>query len=431
MTILDAWPDLVDARTGIIREVAELRIDDDDPPFVHYLSTSSNTEAFGLLPNFGNNGGVGTSARSALAKALGEGVERYCSAFFDVDDFVWSSFADLRSAATAPESFALYSGEQYATADFPWRPFDRDAPVAWTRGRSLVTGEELLVPAAFVHVPFHYLSDRPDTPITQPISTGLACGAGFRAAASSALCEVIERDAFTLMWQAGLTRPRIRQSTLPAVIRDLVDRYRSVQLTVHLVDLTTDVGCPTVMSIAEGDADTSPALAVANASHPNPVLAARKSLEELAHTRKFAAQVMDYQPALPVDVAGGHPEVDGQRAHLRFYCDQPSKTFAAFSFSGPECRDLTEIGTVADDLDALVAAVAATGEDVIAVDLTTPDVAEIGLSVVRVVVPGFHPLQMGHGNRCLGGRRLANHPSSVGGGRFELPHDNPYPHPFP
>ena len=75
---------------------------------------------------------------------------------------------------------------------------------------------------------------------------------------------------------------------------------------------------------------------------------------------------------------------------------------------------------MADDLDALVTAVAATGEDVIAVDLTTPDVAEIGLSVVRVVVPGFHPLQMGHGNRCLGGRRLANHPSSVGGATVRI-----------
>ena len=431
MTILDAWPDLVDSRTGIIREVAELRIDDDDPPFVHYLSTSSNTEAFGLLPNFGNNGGVGTNARTALAKALGEAVERYCSAFFDVDDLLWSSFSALTRPAVAPDSFALYSDQQYRSPGFPWRRFDPDAPVAWTLGRSLVSGEDVLIPAAFVHVPFHYRSDRPDTPITQPISTGLACGSGFRSAALSALCEVVERDAFTLMWQAGLTRARIRPATLPPSVQDLVDRYRAVELTVHLVDLTTDVGCPTVMSIAEGDADSSPALAVANASHPDPVVAARKSLEELAHTRKFAAQVMDYLPALPVDVVGGHPEVDGQRRPPALLLRSTEQGFAAFAFSGPESVDLEEIGTVADDLDSLVAAVAATGEEVVAVDLTTPDVAEIGLSVVRVVVPGFHPLQMGHGNRCLGGRRLAAYPSSVGGARFELPQDNPYPHPFP
>lgn len=431
-SILDLWDDLVDRRTGIVREISELRIDDDDPPFVHYLSYACDTEAFGFLPNFGNNGGVGASAPAAIAKALGEAVERYCAAMFAYDDLTWSSHRELREPATAPDTFALYRSSQYETAGFPWQRFEADSRVAWVRGRSLVSGEPVLVPACFVHVPYHYQRDRGDTPISQPISTGLACGSSWADATLSALCEVVERDAFTIMWQARQQLPRISVDGLPEQLQELVSRYHSVGLQVHLVDLTTDVACPTVLSVAEGFSPASPAVAVAAASHPDAVVAARKSLEELAHTRKFAAQVMNFLPPVPVDVAGGHPAVDGQRAHLRFYCPQDAKPAASFAWTSEAEVALDDLRTTPHrSLDELVAQVAATGEDVVVCDLTSPDVAELGLSVVRVVVPGFHPLQMGHANRCLGGHRLAALPVARGAVDWSPDHDNPYPHPFP
>jgi ribosomal protein S12 methylthiotransferase accessory factor len=66
------------------------------------------------------------------------------------------------------------------------------------------------------------------------------------------------------------------------------------------------------------------------------------------------------------------------------------------------------------------------------VDLTTPDIEELGLRVVRVVVPGAHPLYMGHINRALGVRRLYEVPQRLGyPGLVPGDADNPYPHPFP
>ncbi|WP_436760454.1 YcaO-like family protein [Streptosporangium sp. V21-05] len=422
MDLLDAWTDLVDPRTGIVREITELRIDDDDPRFVHYLSEACSTEAMGFLKNFGNNGGAATDRRRALAKAIGEAVERYCSACFSYDDLLVSAYDDLDNPATPPGTYALYRPEQYAIPGFPWRPFTSATRVAWTRGRSLVTGEEILLPASFVYVPYHY---RAETPIAQPISTGLACGSSVQEATVSALCEVVERDAFTLMWQGRLSRPRIRLDRLPDSLTDLVRRFEEVGLTVHMVDIGTDVGCPSIMTIAEGFTRTSPALAFAAASHPDAEVACRKSLEELAHTRKFSVQVMDYLPPVPVDVESGHPAVDGQRAHLRYYCPQESKEYARFSWDSSQETDLDLSGDRDLSLRALVAGVAATGEDVIACDLTTPDVAELGLSVVRVVVPGLHPLHMGHSNRATGGWRLTSLPGWSPG------EDNPHPHPFP
>lgn len=429
--ILALWGDLVDPRTGIVAEVKQLLVDDDEPRFVHYLSRAAHTEAFGYLDNFGNNGGVGMNADTAIAKALGEAVERYCGAMFDYDDLQWASYAELGAPATPPHAFALYSDEQYAEPDFTWRRFTEQSTVAWVPGRSLVSGGEVLIPATFVYVPFHYFQrSRGDTPIAQPISTGLACGTSIEDATRSALCEVIERDAFTLTWQTGASRRRVASGGLPDDVEDAVDRFGTAGIAVHLMDIGRDVACPTILSVAEGFAHGSPALAVAAATHPDAATAARKSMEELAHTRKFAAQVMDYLPPVPVDIPGGHPSVDNQRAHLRFYCPQDSKQAAGFLWAAEDECDLDEIPAPRDlSLAALVEQVAATGEDVIAVDLTTPDIADLGLSVVRVVVPGFHPLHMGHANRALGGRRfaeaIAEHP------RWQAFPDNPYPHPFP
>jgi ribosomal protein S12 methylthiotransferase accessory factor len=70
--------------------------------------------------------------------------------------------------------------------------------------------------------------------------------------------------------------------------------------------------------------------------------------------------------------------------------------------------------------------------EAIACDLTTPDVARLGLRSVRVVVPGLHPLFMGHRNRALGGSRLYDVPARLGErGLAPGESDNPFPHPFP
>ena len=434
--LLGLWDDLVDPKVGVIRKVSELRADDDEPDFFHYLATACDTGRFTLLNNFKDTGGVSSDRFGAMAKAIGEAVERYCSAIFDYRDLVLAPYDELAERAVAPESFALHSDAQYASEGFPWRPFRRDSPVCWTRGTSLVTGEPTLVPASMVYVPFHFLSSRPDTPIGQPISTGQACGVSWDDAVLSGLCEAVERDAFTLTWQARMSRPRVDPPTFPPAIRDLVDRYEAVGVQIELMDVTTDIAIPTVLAFALGDAPTSPAVTVAAATDPSFEIAAIKTLEELAHTRKYSRQLLQCTPPVAVDVEAEHPEVVDQGRHLRFYGPQESRRYAEFAWSSPELRPFpAESGTPPSTEVALAAAVAAIAErglEPIACDLTTPDIRELGLRVARVVVPGLHPLFMGYRNRALGGERLYHVPQLLGFEGLEPGQpDNPYPHPFP
>jgi ribosomal protein S12 methylthiotransferase accessory factor len=66
------------------------------------------------------------------------------------------------------------------------------------------------------------------------------------------------------------------------------------------------------------------------------------------------------------------------------------------------------------------------------VDLTTPDIRDYGLSVVRAVATGLQPIHFGWGEERLGGRRLFELPQKLGFTKGTLSEKelNPYPHPL-
>jgi len=434
--LLDLWEYLVDPKVGIVGEVSELSPDDDEPAFFHYASRACDAGRFGGVPNSRRCGGASTVRYRAIAKAVGEAVERYCSAVFDREGMLCASFEELRQQATPPEDFILYTTEQYAAQGFPWKPFTRDTRVCWVRGRSLEHDDDTLVPAAMVHVPFPQEGSRPDSPVAQSISTGSACGTSYESAALGGLCEAVERDAFALTWQARMGHPRIAAATAPPSVQNMVARFQAVGLRVEIVDITCDIRIPTILTLALGEAATSPALAVATATHPSAEVAALKSLEELAHTRRFARQLHRRLPPLPVDLAGQHPLVRDQRDHLRFYCPQESVRYAEFLWGSVDLRPFPAVvgAEQLPDREGLAAAreaVVAAGLHPVACDVTTPDISLLGLSVVKVVVPGLQPLYLGHSNRALGGRRLYTVPQKLGFPGIGVGRDNPYPHPFP
>jgi ribosomal protein S12 methylthiotransferase accessory factor len=435
--LLGLWQLIVDQKVGIVRDIVEFAPDADEPNFFYYLSTACNTFAFSEAANSRQNGGAAIDRYRALAKALGEAVERYCSAMTGNQSLLLASHEQLPGPAPAPESFALFSKSQYSDPRFPWRPFRRDTRLRWVCGTSLVTGMQLWVPAAMVFVPYRLAPGSPEAPIVQSISTGLACGSSFAAAALSGLYEVIERDAVTLTWQAGLSRPRLDVATAPGSVQDAIARFSAAEVHVELIDVTTDVAVPTVLSIAIGDAPSSPAVAVAGAADDRIEVAALRSIEELALTRKFARRVQHSLPAVRVDVANDHPDVADQRHHIGFYCPQSAKPFIAFLWASQDVRNFRAVDgnderSDQQRLDAAVQTVARAGYDVIAVDVTTADVAVLGLHVVRMLVPGLHPLFIGHQLRARGGDRLYGVPQKLGfPGMLRDGPDNRYPHPMP
>jgi ribosomal protein S12 methylthiotransferase accessory factor len=129
-----------------------------------------------------------------------------------------------------------------------------------------------------------------------------------------------------------ISPPRIQVETLSDENYDLVQRFERSRGEVTLLDITTDVGVPTVMSVLRCRATDQPALVVAASTSLDPEEAVRKSLEELAHTRRYSQQINMKLPRLVVD-APGHENVTGQISHLNFWCDHANAHHADSLFA--------------------------------------------------------------------------------------------------
>ncbi len=433
--LLDVMEYLVDDHVGIIREVEEWPGEAGDPAFFYFYAWACDTSAFCPQRNSREGGGVSADRLSAMAKATGEAVERYCSAIYDRKALPLAAFDSAPFPCVAPNEFALYRPEQYAEDSFPFVPFQESTPVRWTPAVELISGETCYVPASMVFVPYSYNKDCGELPIMWPISTGLACHMSFSEAAISAICEVIERDAFTITWQAKLAMPQIKLESLSDRNRNLVARFERIGSSITLLNLAMDHGVPTILAVLRGRKPEQPALVFAASAHPDPELAVRKSLEEVAHTRRQAQYL---KATLAPPTCGPHyNNVVDQDSHLHLYSLHENARLADFIFMSSKRLDFGEIESLATgdpnrDLEVLTERVRSVSHRVLWADLTTPDVADLGLSVIRAIIPGFHPLVMKHRLRALGGRRLWEVPQKLGHrGINPASGDNPVPHPYP
>jgi ribosomal protein S12 methylthiotransferase accessory factor len=427
--------DLVDERVGIIRVVEEWPREPGGPAFFHYYAEACNTRRFTVQKNFGETGGASTNRKIALGKAIGEAVERYCSAIYDPDEFPIVPYRSATFPCIHPDRFVCYSPEQYRTPGFPYVPFIETTPVCWAPLQDPLTQETKYVPAALLYVPYLFQEERGEACIGQRISTGLACHCSYEEAAIAAICEVIERDAITITWQAQVAWPHIHLETLSGPNRDLVSRFERIGSTVTLLYLAMDHGLPTILAVAQGHRADSPALCFAASTELNPEHAVRKSLEELAHTRRLAQELTIHRPRF--SPGPEFENVNGQDAHVHLYCHPEFSHLGEFIFGSSQRISFADLPRFSiddpiTDLQTLLHHVCKVNHQVLLADLTTPDVRELGLWVMKAVIPGFHPLFLGHHIRALGGSRLWELPQKLGfSGISKDRGDNPAPHPFP
>ena len=195
----------------------------------------------GRLDHLTGIGGTGSSRAGAASAAVGEAIERYSATYVPVERLVVASARELGDVAVAPGRFALFSARQHARAGFPYRPFTVDTRIAWIEGREIATGRPALLPAELV-----YLGRVPrgEGSIGYATSSGLACGDTVEAALARALLEILERDAFMIVWASRLTLPLV-ESAGPGS-REVFER---TGLRFAAVDLSVIHRLPTILGI--------------------------------------------------------------------------------------------------------------------------------------------------------------------------------------
>lgn len=426
---------VIDPKVGIVSIAEEKQREPGMPRFYHFYAQACNTAHIVQQDNFRYSGGAAIDWDRAIAKAVGEAVERYCSAIYDVEELPIYSYDNAPFNCVEPESFALFSAEQYSDPDFYYAAFERSTPTHWVESFDLLDRRTVHVPACMVYMPYYFYEETGCKPISQPISTGLSCHMDLFEAIISGVCEVIERDAFTITWQARISPPQIMPETLSDKNFDIVERFEEAGCEITLFDLTMDHSIPTVLSAFKSHSQAMPAFGVAAATDLNPEKAVQLSLEELAHTRRYCQLVHTCQPL--IDPGPGYENVKNQAQHLGYWADHSRLDQCNFLFTSRERVDFDEMSNLSTDhpgkdLFRLCRRIRDVGHRVLVTDLTTADARELGFVVVKVIIPGFHPLFMGYQYRALGGTRLWEVPGKLGYKCVtEKTKDNPLPHPYP
>jgi ribosomal protein S12 methylthiotransferase accessory factor len=307
----------------------------------------------------------------------------------------------------------LFADWQYGTVPFHrWQP---QSQLEWVPAQSLVTGTMVWIPLLATHLDYH----PPGAALFQPTSNGFAAGPDRSSATARALLEVIERDAFMIAWSHRLPGRRVAAAQVPDErIRELAASYaqRGVELVVHL--LPTDTVATVVLAI--GWSDRSPAAVIGLGAALDPLAAARSAVLEVGQVRSALQTRLAYSEVRSrLDELSAAP---GEALSL----EDHDLVYAAPAAAATGMRFLREArlepwpdlapppDAAGNELEILTRSLAEVAPDVLAVDVTPPDVAELGVSVVRGLVPGFVPIWFGAKGARLGGARLLEMPSRIG-----------------
>ncbi|HWH01479.1 MAG TPA: YcaO-like family protein [Pilimelia sp.] len=446
---------LVDPRTGLLTSVDRLPHDPVWPGSL--VMTVGQVAHIGRqLPWPADRASTGTAfddETAARRAAIGEAVERYCGNFIPAG-LRRASYAELAAAgepAVDPATLCLYSPRQYAHPGSPFVPFTADLPVLWARGYRLRDRAPVWVPASLVWVNY-FVGPRAAEPRTNfVLYAGIAAGAGRADAERSALEEIIERDATEIWWRAGGPGIGLDPTASPRAAAAF-GTARPSPLRYSCVLVPSVFGVPVVGVLAvDPDHDV---VGLGLAARPDPVDALRKALAEAVSLRSYALGLADPEGTIWQAIAAGM--VDGtpfkpwraDRAYLdsyrpdfrdvldlgcqsQVYLDPRTRPWLTHLAAPPGTVSLGDVPAVAGDpRQAYLDRLAAEGIEAYGVDLTTPDVAAAGLSVVRVVAPGTYsnaPAGLGF----LGGRRQYTEPARLGWTDRELTEDDLRVHPIP
>jgi len=435
---------VIDPVCGIVRRVIPNWMEQGDPRIYAFGAVSSQASPLTVPPQIVHAGGAGLSKDQAFAATIGEAVERYCAAYNDPDEIIFASYDELRDPAVPPSHFCLYSRKQYQSPGFPYHPFTPKTRLSWTWAFSLQQNRSILVPASLVHLPLYLEDAQSETEIGPITSTGLACGPTLEEAILSAIAEVVERDALACFWMAMPEPKRTTVDPDSEIFEAFNKKFDLEGLQYYICDITSDLGVPTFLTILKGGSNQGAMINAGSAANLSPSRGCLKSLIEAAHGRPYVRFILQSQQNWRY--SSDFSTVNTFQDHAAFYTRAPQHISALdlITNADPEKR-LSDLPTLSNgspiaDICKYRELLAHHGFDILVKDLTTPDIEEIGLKVVRVLIPGLQLLHGDHRYPFLGCPRLyqTRQQAPRRDGIYKTVQSllseedlNPFPHPLP
>ncbi len=312
--------------------------------------------------------GKGATVEESRISAIMEGIERYSAEAHDRDIRV-ALFQELEGREPVINPVDLILPEGAVTDRF----------MSWYQGYDIVNNKTLWIPAFAV---FHPVPPR-HRGVFRTNTNGLASGNTIEEAIFHALSEVIERDAWSLVESTRNTGPAVVGIDDP-VIQDMQKKFADAQVEVTIRDITSDIGIPTIAAVADDVLLKDPSLlTIGIGTHTSARIAVMRALTEVAQSR--LTQIHGARE--DTTIADLRKKMGYERAkRINGYWYRDNGTVDYKTIPSSDTDDFLK------DINNIIAALEKQGLDrVIVIDLTRE---EIGIPVVRVIVPGLEVFAM-------------------------------------
>ncbi len=432
---MNKYSKLINKHTGIVNFIEALDKELSDPDVFVVASKTASLIQYGYDFEVSSNGsGAGLTFDNAYNAALGEAIERYGLSVYETSDNIMATYNELlkmKESIIHPSIFQPHNIND--NLDLPFAEFHDDLTLNWYKLRNLTKQREDFIPACVINIPY-----KPNLPnekiISFAVSTGAACSTSLKDAIVKGVFELIERDAFMIVWRNQIKIPKVNISQNHELVKLFNEVFERPGIEYDIYYSSLDFGIPSFFGVLTDKREPAWGRVVGGACHINPETAIIKTFLELVqglkwrdHKKKSISQ--------PIDAGEKYGKINSFEKRMEFYSFN-QETESAFDF----LKDVTEIDyndiPRINDIDIyeyLINELDTKGLDVLAIDITPFEARECGLYVSKVVIPGLEIMEGDYNYPFLKTTRWQKVPVDLGlkKTQADISNLNPFPHPYP
>lgn len=349
----------------------------------------------------------------AKGKAIMESIERYCGKK-KIEKYKkkYASYLEIgEENCLNPLDFAKYSKYQFEKG---WlkgvKTFEKKNKMNWVAVKEWEGDKEMFIPECFISYSYDEYNQR-NPLLFYANSNGMAAHTEIRQAVKSAALELIERDSIMIHWFNRISPPKMVFSDKDlGPVGIFRKKLASCGYLLEILDLTLDT-VPVIMAIAIKKDSDSLSFFCGAAAAEKKIEAIEKSIEELEFSFWDRFQYPDKlsREVDNLDIRILNEPIHHEMVYLK------SEMACQVRFLNQGNTQVYQNELLIESFDVFQS-LKRIGSKLYYADMTAREITELdlGISVVRVLIPKFIPITFGYGYEPLAMDRLYKLPVKMG-----------------
>ncbi|MFS7398877.1 YcaO-like family protein [Carnobacterium maltaromaticum] len=368
---------LINEETGVINCLCKEEAIVGEIPLHAY--TAIGYSVINKLENTGNStifNGSGFNffnKRKAKIAAVFEKLERYAP-FFEPENQIRTSFYDENSSKIFLD---ISEVTQKKTNNL-----DKNTIYEWVLAKSNLQGDKW-IPKQLCY----FLKNESEPLIREMVSTGLAAHTQVEEAYKRGILECIERDSITIYWHRKISPSKLNKSTIHnSKFKKLVKTIADINLQMEILDMSLDHNVPVYFCCIVSK--KPPYFSCGAACDFNPEKAINKAVVEAMATYNINVRNLFDPNKLELTI-NDVKNAQNMDDHSSLFSSNDLVEQYEFLLQGKEITFIESIEGKLNNISFLESEFLKKGIEILTTDITPKDIKEIGVVVLRVIIPSF------------------------------------------